>query len=442
MISEFVIPNSLPYYCLMSAPQSSPFKSKFTENLATITVVSVVYIVAFAVYLAELRTPAGPPFSLITLVVATLLGILYVALMLSGNSWLEPIFGKWAKTIGFTLLVALVLTIEFLLSGSFVVWLLSMPLIAAATTELAPWPRALVYLATLFGVAGPYYRHTGDWVGTILNTLTFITAFVFVIVYVRLNDAAEKTKSEAEQLAAQLADANRRLGDYAVQAEELATIQERNRLAREIHDNLGHYLTVVNVQINAARALIGVDTDRADAALDKAGRLTQEGLAAIRQSIAALRESPLGRRSLPDAVAALAAETQAAGIVAELRVNGAPRPLDSRRELTLYRAAQEGLTNVRKHARASRVDLTLDYRDPQQVSLQICDNGIGLTNSETLPGFGLLGLEERARQLGGHVTTQSAAGQGYCLTVTLLTNTSEPESLAAGMSEHDPAIIS
>ncbi len=113
-----------------------------------------------------------------------------------------------------------------------------------------------------------------------------------------------------------------------------------------------------------------------------------------------------------------------------MRVRGAPSSLDPRRELTLYRAAQEGLTNVRKHARASRVDLTLDYRDPMQVSLEICDNGVGLTGNSASPGFGLLGLEERARQLGGHVATRSAAGEGYCLTVTLFTSTSEPASVS------------
>lgn len=158
---------------------------------------------------------------------------------------------------------------------------------------------------------------------------------------------------------------------------------------------------------------------RADAALEKAGRLTQEGLTAIRQSISSLRESALGRRSLPNAIADLAAETQAAGVVAELHIDGAVRRLDARTELTFYRAAQEGLTNVRKHARASRVDLTLDYNSPDSVTLTIRDNGIGPKQTEVASGFGLLGLQERARQLGGHVSVQTAPGQGYSLVVQL-----------------------
>lgn len=415
----------------MVAPLYARLKGTNAGNIATITVVSVAFIVAFAVYLSDIRSPGGPPFSLAVLIAASLLGILYLSLLLISFDRLERIFGVYTRAVVYTTLVVCMLAIEFLLQGSLVVWLISMPLIANATTDLPPWPRRLVYLAAIVGVAGPYYVRYGDWLGAVLNTLTFMTAFVFVVVFVKLTEAAEKAQSEAEKLAAELADANRLLGDYVIQAEELATTQERNRLAREIHDNLGHYLTVVNVQINAARALIAVEPNRADAALEKASRLTQEGLAAIRQSISALRDSPLGRRSLPEAVTALAAETQAAGIVAELHVAGLPRVLDPRHELTLYRAAQEGLTNVRKHARASRVDLTLDYRDPTHVSLEISDNGVGIPTKETTSGFGLLGIQERARQLGGQVATRTAVGQGYCLTISLPTIAPQPESVVA-----------
>jgi signal transduction histidine kinase len=266
------------------------------------------------------------------------------------------------------------------------------------------------------------------------NALTFITAFVFVIAFVRLTTAAEQAQREAEQLAAELADANRRLGDYAVQAEELATHQERNRLAREIHDNLGHYLTVINVQIKAAQALLAKDPAQANAALEKAGRLAQEGLVAVRQSVSTLRDSPLGHRTLPEAVAALAAETQAAGVVAEFYLTGQPRPLGPRAELTLYRAAQEGLTNVRKHARASRVDLTLDYSEPSAVSLLVSDNGLGDT-PDGPPGFGLLGLQERARQLGGQFSAEPGPDGGYRLLVTLPVTAGEPAGVAAAEGE-------
>ena len=418
---------------MADAPPSPRSTRLVAGDIASITVIAAAFVVALVAYVADRGSPGGPPYSLSIFILAIILGIIYLALIVFGLDWLEPFAKSHTKAVIMTLLVSLMLAIEFLMQGTYVVWLISMPLIAIAATDLPPRPRWVIYLAAMLGVAVPIYLRNGNWLETILNTLTFFTAFVFVLAFVRLNQVADQARTEAEELAAQLADANRRLGDYAVQAEELATIQERNRLAREIHDNIGHYLTVVNVQINAARALIGVDSNRADAALDKAGRLTQEGLVAIRQSISSLRESPLGRRSLPEAVAALIAETQAAGIVAELRVAGLPRPLDTRHELTLYRAAQEGLTNVRKHARASRVDLILDYRDPALVSLEVCDNGVGHTGNEATPGFGLLGLQERARQLGGETATRTAVGDGYCLTISLPTITSEPASATEGM---------
>jgi signal transduction histidine kinase len=390
-------------------------------HIATVAVIAVAYIVTYAAYFADLGTAAGPPFSATALVIATALGIVYLLLVIVGPRPFKPFFGQHSLAASFVVLVVLMLAIAFILAGSNGIWLIFMPIVGTATTDLPARTRWLVYAAVLFGMGAPYYYRYGDWQTAVIATLTFSPAILFVIIFVKATHSAELAQARAETLAAELAEANRKLGDFAVQAEELATIQERNRLAREIHDNLGHYLTVVNVQINAARAILDIDKARADTALDKAARLTQDGLAAVRQSVSSLRESPLGRHTLSEAVADLAAQTQAAGIIAELQVEGLERPLDPRAELTLYRAAQEGLTNVRKHARASRVDLILNFSSATQVVLQICDNGLGSAVSSTSVGFGLLGIEERARQLGGRVTSGAAPGSGYCLTVELPT---------------------
>jgi signal transduction histidine kinase len=194
----------------------------------------------------------------------------------------------------------------------------------------------------------------------------------------------------------------------------MATIQERNRLAREIHDNVGHYLTVVNVQIEAARAVMAQDPDRARTALDKAQKLTKDGLTAVRQSVAAFRESPTDSRSLIDAIQSLVQETRSSGLVAEFEVVGEHRSLDSQTKLTLFRVAQEGLTNVRKHAHASRVDVVLDYSLPQTIRLSIRDNGVG-KSAAVVDGFGLIGMRERVHMLGGRLTIESAVGKGLWL---------------------------
>ncbi len=393
-------------------------------HIATITVIFLAYVVTLAGFLAERNTPDGAAFTAAEFALAGVLGVVYLAMLVWGYDLLA-FLGRYTKAVYFIILTAFFLTIEFLIAGSSGIWLISMPLVAMAATDLPPWPRRLVFLAALAGMVLPLYLASGEWQVALFAGLTFSPAIVFVIVFVRLTQQAEVAQQGAEKLAGQLAEANDRLAAYAVQAEELATTQERNRLAREIHDNLGHYLTVANVQIKAAQAVMDKDPARAQLALDRAGQLTQEGLAAVRRSVAALRESPLGSAPLPEVIVALVAETQATGIVVELTVAGAPRPLDPRAELTLYRAAQEGLTNVRKHARASRVDVRLDYSDPAAVALSLHDNGLGGDPAATTSGFGLLGLGERARQLGGHLALDTTPGHGFGLTLTLPTTEGE-----------------
>jgi signal transduction histidine kinase len=243
-------------------------------------------------------------------------------------------------------------------------------------------------------------------------------AFIFVIIFVRLWADTEEARGKAQALADQLEGANRQLAAYVAQAEELATTKERNRLAREIHDSLGHYLTVINVQIEAARMIMAQQPEQANDALNKAQALTQEGLASVRQSVATLRESPLANRPLSAAIDDLVEEARNVGLVVEFEVIGITRPLSPNAELTLYRTVQEGLTNVRKHARASRVDLSLDYQDAAQVCLMIKDNGVGTAGTEN-GGFGLLGVRERVKLLGGKMGLETSTGNGFELTVVL-----------------------
>lgn len=204
------------------------------------------------------------------------------------------------------------------------------------------------------------------------------------------------------------------------QLHDLAVAEERNRLAREIHDGLGHYLTATTMQIQGARALLE-NTDTASQvptvlnALNKAEILLQEALADVRRSVAALRAAPTENRPLPATIGDLVAECRAmAGLEAQFDLLGLPRPLNSQTELTLYRVAQEGLTNVRKHAQAGRVEVVLAYAN-DKVCLSISDNGRG--TGETANGYGLLGLRERVQLVGGQVNIRTAPEQGFRLEV-------------------------
>ena len=390
------------------------------QNSGTIASISVVAITFFVTYMGFLQDNAPPPLS--SRWIALICGAIYLFLLIKGESFVDQ-FGIVAY---FATQLPLVIVIQFLLFESPTIWLINMPLVGIIVETVQGFWKWFLYLFLLSILTVSVGIQTGNWRSAILFTFYFAPALIFVVIFVRLTHAADEARVKAEELTADLEVANRQLGAYAMQAEELATTKERNRIAREIHDNLGHYLTVVNVQIKAAQAIMAHDPTKAQDALQKAQRLTEEGLTAVRQSISALRESPVDQKPLPEAIAALVQDNQSTGIVTEFGVQGEPRQLDPKASLTIYRAVQEGLTNIRKHARASRVDLVLDFRDPQEVQLTVVDNGVGTAVSATHSGgngieagFGLLGLRERVQLLGGRIETKTAPGEGFALAIAL-----------------------
>jgi signal transduction histidine kinase len=239
---------------------------------------------------------------------------------------------------------------------------------------------------------------------------------VFVILFSEIVLSEQNIRNEVERLNTELSAANIILHDYAVKVEELAIVRERNRLARDIHDGLGHYLTALDMQIKAAQAVLDQDRPRAIDALTKAQALAEGALSDVRQSVAALRGDPTLSQPLPDAIDSLLSECRAEGLVAEINTTGEYQLLTTQADLTLYRVAQEALTNVRKHALASRVDVTLVY-ETTRICLTVCDNGIGTEQLEG--GFGLFGLRERVQLLHGSMSIRTAPRQGFCLEVEL-----------------------
>ncbi len=217
-----------------------------------------------------------------------------------------------------------------------------------------------------------------------------------------------------ERLAGALASSNEKLREHAAQAEELATTKERNRIAREIHDGLGHYLTVVFVQLEAAEKLFAKDPARSVAAIAKARKLTHEGLDEVRRAVSVLRGSgPVGSTLLANLKELATASTEA-GLDTRFLVHGAPRPLAEPTELTLYRAAQEALTNVTRHAKARtvKVDPPL-HRARHRGAPRRGRRGGERPRRGRLPG--LVGLRERADLVGGRVAIETARGRGFAI---------------------------
>lgn len=378
-------------------------------DLGFVAVVIVAYISAIAT--AGYAPRAFTPFRLGLLITA---GVAYLIAGTVWFAWCRRNRSPRTTALYFVIQLILSVTIIYLLpSGA--IFLIALPLAGQGVLLLRGRAVAVVCVAILLLMVAPIWWRGGLMPALIVGMI-FLAGIVFVVVFTRIAVKEREARAEVERLAAELRAANGKLREYASQVEELATVRERNRLAREIHDSLGHYLTVVNVQIEAARAVID-DRDKSLDVLRKAQSLTQDGLAEVRRSVAALRSATAKDRPLLDTLQALVEECRAAGIAAELIVLGERRDLPYQVELTLYRAAQEGLTNVRKHSHASRVKLTFDYSQARSVRLVIEDDGIG--NGAGDGGFGLLGVRERAQLLGGQVRVRATAGRGFALEVEL-----------------------
>jgi signal transduction histidine kinase len=293
--------------------------------------------------------------------------------------------------------------------GQGALWLVFMPLVSHAVTSLR-WRGALLIAALVVVAFFSAVWLLNGRVNPIL-VLQYAVSVLFVSVFTYIAKREQRSRVQIEQLASDLREANRKLSEYSMQVEELATTRERNRLAREVHDSLGHYLTTVNVQIEAARATLAADPAKASKALNKAQLITREGLSEVRRSVAALRAGPMDNRNLIDAIDALVDETRESGLDVNLAVAGTLRGLPSQAEMTLYRAAQEGLTNVRKHAKATQAGVLLAF-EANSVRLSIRDDGEAgeAGDAPAGEGFGLMGLRERAQMLGGEVRTRREGG--------------------------------
>ncbi|NIM94195.1 MAG: hypothetical protein GTO18_10855 [Anaerolineales bacterium] len=382
------------------------------DELTMYIVFIVVVAVAYIATIAGLEVPITSPRVLVSLAI----GILFTILGTIGFERITRLDSLPTLILYFLFQLALAGAAIYVSPDAGALWIMALPLISQAAIALAN--RGLViycFLTVAMYIA--VNSLTYGQVPGLQTTLGYSVAVFFVAVFSIIYGREAEARREIQRLAGRLEELNRQLSEYAVQAEELAITKERNRLASEIHDSLGHYLTVVNVQLEAARAVFDEDPSAACDSIKKAQELTKEGLAEVRRSVAALRASPLEDRPLVDAIEALLEECRHSGLTANLKVSGERGDVPPQVDHTLYRATQEGLTNVRKHARASNVEVRLDYSSGDDVRLVIEDNGVGSDAESPQEGFGLLGMRERVGLLGGRVETRDAENRGFILDV-------------------------
>lgn len=367
------------------------------------TVVATVAVIAIAIATAIASLPATRhPF-----------------VLLSGAAYLAVALGTApALARGLSLRIAFALQIVLgsllIVASNGVAGLAITPTISGLVLRGSIARGLLVGVLFLVVIAGAE-RAAGIAPGVIAERVPMnVSAVVFVVAFTGVMRSEERARAESERLARELGEANERLRAYASRVEDVATEKERNRIARDIHDGLGHSLTVVSVQLEAARVLFEKEPTQALGYIERAQTMTRQGLSDVRASVAMLREPRSLLAPLSESLAALVEDGRDGELTVTLSVEGEARSVTPPVRATLFRAAQEGLTNVRRHAHAATAHLRLAY-DEDAIELTVTDDGVGA--ADTGRGFGLAGIRERAVSVGGSLDLETAPGSGTTLRV-------------------------
>lgn len=242
-------------------------------------------------------------------------------------------------------------------------------------------------------------------------------SFSFAYAYY-MQEKAEAERKNAQRLLDELRVTHARLEEYAGQAQELAAVDERNRLARELHDSVKQQAFAASAQLGTARTLLSTNPAAAQDHLLKAEALMDEVRSELGQLIHALRPVALQDKGLPNALREWAAGwSQQCGILLDVQVQG-ERGLPLETEQALFRITQEALSNVARHSQARKAEIRLAY-DRQMVQLSICDDGQGFVPETLTSGIGMQSMRERAGQLAdGSIEINSVPGQGTRIVVT------------------------
>ncbi|RME82576.1 MAG: sensor histidine kinase [Caldilineae bacterium] len=260
---------------------------------------------------------------------------------------------------------------------------------------------------------------TASWLNRRLQALNAVTdAWGQGDFSVQVDD---RSQDEIGQLARRLNRMAEQLQSVLEMREQLATLEERNRLARDLHDSVKQQVFATSMQVGAARALLERDPEAAARHLAQAEALSHQAQQELTSLLRQLRPVALAGKGLVAALREYVDNwSQQTGILARVRVEN-ERRLSIAVEQTLYRIAQEALANVARHSHTEHVDLYLCFSD-EQVVLGVQDYGRGFDHASARgKGQGLINMEERAAALHGRLTVESRPGEGTCLTVSLPT---------------------
>lgn len=289
--------------------------------------------------------------------------------------------------------------------GGLMSLLLLSPLIAAFSRYDRPGQLAAFTLLNGIGLAAAL-RASEPLVagGAVISWAAVCAVLAAQRATARRHDRINDQHASLNRSMAELEQAKARLRHDASQVEHYAQTEERNRIAREIHDDLGHRLIRLKLMMEAGMRLLEHDPERARSMLEQIRLQLEESMDTMRRTVRKL--SPLertdGRRYALDRL--IADSAAALGISVELNLQGPAKPLYPSSEYVLYRNAQEAITNALRHGRATAVQITLLF-EPRLVRMTVENNGT-LPTSEWIEGLGLQGMRERAAMLGGRLSIQ------------------------------------
>jgi signal transduction histidine kinase len=222
-------------------------------------------------------------------------------------------------------------------------------------------------------------------------------------------DKLEKSKLDLETAYEILIQGNKKI-------QEVTILEERNRVAREIHDTLAHTLTTIIVEIEAGTKLMQKGSDKAYEELIKAQNQARVGLDEVRYSIKNLRSGILNREGFKGALAMTLDQLKATNDVKIILEIDESIEINDEYEMTLFRIIQEAATNSFRHGKSKNLFINVEKLD-NNIMLKIADDGIGCNQIKA--GYGILGIRERTKKLGGNVELESAIGNGFRITVLL-----------------------
>jgi signal transduction histidine kinase len=243
----------------------------------------------------------------------------------------------------------------------------------------------------------------------------FVQLGVLLIIALTTLSLTRTQRQEAHALAS----ANAQLAQFALTAEQLATTQERNRMAQELHDTLAHSLAAISIQLQAVGTLLPIDLPQAQNELRVAQKQVQDSFQDSRRAIRALRASLLEELGLVAALQTLLQQvSERSGVLGKCEISPQLPALPATVEQAIYRIVQSALANVERHAQSSVVRLAVQW-DAPQLLVEIEDDGVGFSAEQvaTHTHFGLQLMEERALAIGAQLTVRSAPAQGTTIRI-------------------------